>query len=128
MVAFHEPPLYISISTSAYQQVHIHMYKAYDFGILSPVEIESNETINANAVLTLFDGNEWLVTCQHDLNSRKRKIMASYAERKEDGSPGYFLQTNNRPEKHIWETISTVVEKELATYLRKLAKSKTACH
>ena len=42
------------------------MYKAYDFGILSPVEIESNETINANAVLTLFDGNEWLVTCQHD--------------------------------------------------------------
>jgi hypothetical protein len=104
------------------------MYKAYDFGILSPVEIESNETINANAVLTLFDGNEWLVTCQHDLNSRKRKIMASYAERKEDGSPGYFLQTNNRPEKHIWETISTVVEKELATYLRKLAKSKTACH
>jgi hypothetical protein len=34
------------------------MYKTYDYGILSPVEIEETDTINANAVLTLFDGNE----------------------------------------------------------------------
>lgn len=101
------------------------MYKTCDYGILSPVEIQDADTINAIAVLTLFDGNEWLVTCQHDKKSSKRKIWASYAERQEDGSPGYFLKTKERPEKHIWEAISRVVEKELATYLRKQAKTKT---
>jgi hypothetical protein len=101
------------------------MYKTYDYGILGPVEIEDTDTINANAVLTLFDGDEWLVTCQHDKKSSKRKIWASYAERQEDGSPGYFLKTKDRPEKHIWDTISSIVEKELATYMRKQAKIKT---
>lgn len=101
------------------------MYKTYDYGILSPVEIEDTDTITANAVLTLFDGNEWLVTCQQDKKSRKRKIWASYAERNDDGSPGYFLLTPNRPELTIWITISTIVEKELATYIRKQAKIKS---
>ena len=106
-------------------RMYTHMYKTYDYGILSPVEIQDTDTITANAVLTLFDGNEWLVTCQQDKKSRKRKIWASYAERNDDGSPGYFLLTPNRPESTIWITISTIVEKELATYIRKQAKIKS---